>query len=126
MAFNPRDHKPMKEKALFNLPKNGKPGVVISPLQRIRNDAALELRFDKKPLKPASELEMTKGPRLEYYIEWWKVGTDHKEIETGYFHSANIRNFVKCLLSGQKYTLVYLRREKDQAVMKDARSTAGR
>lgn len=124
MAFNPRPTETGKreEPAVLNL-KGSKPGRVVSQLERLENEAKLDLKFNKKELLPPPANNAPLGENLEYYIEWWKIGTGHTDIENGTFHSANIRSFIKMFLKTGKYTVVYLRREKDQRVLKDARGT---
>jgi len=67
-----------------------------------------------------------KCPKHEYYLEYWEVGTDHKEIIQGHFYSAAIKNFIRVFLSGKKYTIVYLKNVDVDRVVLNRRSTLGR
>lgn len=93
---------------------------------------AITLHVDLGEKKPVVEEEKAKfdnsvaldGSKKEkYYMEWWEIGTSKADIEAGEFHSSNIKHFIKTFLGFQKYTVVYLKRCRDNAVMKDARST---
>ena len=70
-----------------------------------------------------NSVDLSGKPKEKYYIEWWKIGNDKKHIDAGEFHSNNIKSFVKLFLGLQKYTIVYLKRVRDDRVMKDARDT---
>jgi len=50
-----------------------------------------------------------KCPKHEYYLEYWEVGTDHKEIIQGHF-----------------YSIVYLKNVDVDRVVLNRRSTLGR
>ena len=53
--------------------------------------------FDKRrdlaitDLKPKADVAVDKvelknlGEKIEYYMEWWEIGTPHNNIEIGYF-----------------------------------------
>lgn len=62
-------------------------------------------------------------PKEKYYMEWWKIGTPKTHIDSGEFHSNDIKSFARTFLGLQKYTIVYLKRVRDGRVMKNARNT---
>jgi len=66
---------------------------------------------------------MENNEKQEYYMEWWKIGSPANVWSASNFHTADIQTFVGKFLALKKYTIVYLRREKDLRVMKDARNT---
>jgi len=125
MAFNPKDSKAPVKTPVFNIgKKGGKLGVVITPLQRIEQIAKSEIEYQKSaPLKPIVGKLAAPGEKKEYYMEWWVVGTEHKLIEQGNFHTANIKYFLQTFLKTKKYTVVYLENVKTGNVVRDARST---
>jgi len=126
MAFNPRDSKPTKVDRP-DISTTGKPGRILTQLQRIEGEVKGELSYRGKPtLKTPPPITKPLGERRKYYIEWWKIGTDNALIESGEFHTANIKNFARKFLATGKYTLVYLRREVDGKVLQDRRSTLRR
>lgn len=91
---------------------------------------AIHLHLDLEDSAPGVvEVDNTIGvdgrEKERYYMEWWKIGTRHENIEQHYFHTNFIKHFVKVFLSTKRYTIVYLRRESDGRVLKDARSTLG-
>lgn len=53
----------------------------------------------------------------EYYMEWWRIGDQATDINTGMFRSSYIKNFVKMFMGFRRYTIVYLERCHDRKVL---------
>jgi hypothetical protein len=119
MAFNPRTKRSDKTMAPIT-PIGGKPGVIITPLQLIDAEARSNQRI-KKELKNIMP-EMTNKPSVEYYMEWWKVGDNHKDIRCDNFNCRELKAFLKTFLTVER-TVIYLERVKDGRVIRDARAT---
>jgi len=66
---------------------------------------------------------MARNIKREYYMEWWEIGTDPAKIETGHFHTGHLREFLTMFMRLKKFSVVYLRRETDGKIVRDARST---
>jgi hypothetical protein len=125
MAYNPRNVKKVGKDATPPViaKTGGAPGIIVSPLQMIEAEAKRDLAYKKTPLKPITTNETECGVKREYYMEWWKIGTDHKEIETSWFHSGHIKNFLTQFLAGNKRTVIFLERVEDKKILRDVRGT---
>lgn len=71
-----------------------------------------------KDLPPAP---VSKRPKYEYFVEWWRLGTDERDIEAGQFRTSDIKHFVKMFGRFKHLSMVFLRRCHDDKVLLDRR-----
>ena len=57
----------------------------------------------------------------EYYIEWWKLGTDARDIEGGHFRTNNLKHFVRLFGTFKHLAMVLLKRCHDDKILYDRR-----
>ncbi len=62
------------------------------------------------------------APRYEYYIEWWKLGTNESDIEAGQFRTRNLKHFVHLFGSLKHLSMIFLRRVHDNKTLLDRRT----
>jgi hypothetical protein len=65
---------------------------------------------------------LLKRPKYEYYIEWWKLGSDAKDIEAGQFRTSNLKHFITVFKGHKHLSLVFLKRCHDDRVLYDMRT----
>ena len=58
---------------------------------------------------------------MKVYIEWWKLGTDAGDINSGTFSTINIKHFCKTFIKNKQLSMIFMRRECDQRVLYDRR-----
>ncbi len=75
----------------------------------------------QQALKDPGENVILKRPTCEYYIEWWKLGTDERDIEAGRFRTNNLKHFVKLFGGFEDLSMVFLERCHDSRVLLDKR-----
>ena len=75
-------------------------------------------------LKDPGSATIVKLPRYEYYIEWWHLGTNAADIESGQFRTSNLKHFIRVFKKHTHLSLVYLRRIHDDKVLYDKRTGA--
>ena len=75
----------------------------------------------EKPKDPGDNV-LLKRPKYEYYIEWWRLGTDSQDIEAGQFRVSNIKHFVRVFIGHKHLSLVHLRRCHDDKILYDRRT----
>lgn len=67
---------------------------------------------------------INKSDRWEdaYYIEWWKLGNDERDIEASQFHTPSLDHFIATFKSCKHLSLVFLKRCHDNKVLYDKRA----
>jgi hypothetical protein len=134
MGFNPRgkrrpiDAAPLDIEPTVLLRHKGTPCIVLTQGQlrvaRAKNDA----KFSEGKLVPAPPTHkdtvrrLSTGP-MEVYIEWWKLGTKEGDINCGTFSTINIKHFCKTFARYKHLSMIFMRRECDQKVIYDRRTS---
>ena len=63
-----------------------------------------------------TKLRIKQGP-VEWYIEWWRLGADERDITCATFKSINIKHFCKVFSKHKHLSMVFLRRQCDQKIL---------
>ncbi len=71
------------------------------------------------PTKPGN---IVNGKKCKYYLEWWQLGTDEFEIQSGWFHTKYPTHFVNMFTRFEKYTIIYLQRCSDSVILINRRT----
>jgi hypothetical protein len=127
MGFNPKG----KRRDIITAPElavsGGKPCIVLTQGQMRMDSAKADVDFRAGELTsaPPTHNDTVRRQRtgaMEVYIEWWKLGTDAGDINSGTFSTISIKHFCKTFGKHKHLSMVFLRRECDQKVLYDRRT----
>jgi len=77
---------------------------------------------NSRDLKDPGTDAVLKCPKYEYYIEWWKLGTDARDIEAGQFRTSNLKHFINLFKGYKHLSLVFLQRCHDSKILYNKRT----
>jgi len=81
-----------------------------------------EAESEAKALVPITTNRVRPLEKREYYMEWWKLGSQENDIRVGYFHSGKVKAFVKMFMNFKSYNIIYLERVHDKKVLWNRRA----
>jgi hypothetical protein len=91
-------------------------GEIISHRKWQILQARAEVDQEGKKLKPLPLPMKSLGPKIDYYIEMWKMGTAVDKVIATIFSTANIKHAVK-LIYRANHTVLFLQRSHDAKVL---------
>jgi hypothetical protein len=117
MSFNPRTEVKRVPMHYPDFGEKGKPGTILSHHQWLARKAKLDAKHTRKTLKPLPSVIKPLGKKLQYYIEFWKLGENEMTATT--FWTANLRNAVSLIMKSGKYSVTFIKRLNDNKIIWD-------